>query len=97
MKTIAFAALALIGASIVGTPSFGQVLTSNSDRQTIDAASLVLVANKKTRVKQNWSSTSGYIPGYVLTPYGRADCIGRWWRDKYGRFHCQGQLIPYLH
>lgn len=100
MKTITMTALALVGASFIAIPSFGSSLHPAMDQVAVSNAAepspgLVLVTSKKVQVKQNFASKNGYIPGYVWTPYGRADCIGSWYRDKYGEFHCRGQLIPY--
>jgi hypothetical protein len=41
------------------------------------------------------NSSLGFIPGYVPTPYGRGDCIGRWVPLGNGLMRCQGQFIPY--
>jgi hypothetical protein len=97
VKAAAFACVILImwgNASLIASPlanSMGELnLTAPPDQ-------LVQVqVNKKKKIKKYRREAQGppYIPGWVLTPYGRKDCIGRWhWHEDRGWYHCHGQLI----
>jgi hypothetical protein len=95
MKTVNLAALVLIGVSLAAPPAAGHLIPGSS----LDGwSNIVEVSNKhskKPKKKHNYSSAKGYIPGYVLTPYGRGDCIGWWEPLGDGTMRCHGQFIRY--
>jgi hypothetical protein len=94
MKASAFAALMLFASG--GTPLAASPVASGANSATVYSSSQALKhvqANKKKK-KRRQAQGPPYIPGWVLTPYGRRDCIGRWhWHEDGGWYHCHGQLI----
>jgi hypothetical protein len=94
MKVVILAALALVSlASSALAGSLNPGIMNQEMRVTLGEFSGAMpVVDRKRKRKNNWSQ-GGFIPGYVLTPYGRRDCIGWWHRHSNGRLHCHGQLI----
>jgi hypothetical protein len=95
MKACTLAALVLVGAGLAA-PSAGAMPKSGISSE--EWSNLVSVANKSSKKRKknhNYSSAKGYIPGYVLTPYGRGDCIGWWEPLANGLMRCNGQFLPY--
>jgi hypothetical protein len=97
MKAVAVAAIILIASS--SAPLMASPLAGAAHRLEISPAPHELVqvqVNKHNKKKKKTREAQGppYIPGWVLTPYGRKDCIGRWhWHEDRGWYHCHGQLV----
>lgn len=96
MKAAAIASMMLIMWSIsplMASPLAGAM--GGIDVSPAPDLPLQVQANKKKKLKSYRRDGRGppYIPGWVLTPYGRKDCIGRWhWHEDRGWYHCHGQL-----
>jgi hypothetical protein len=95
MKAFAFVMLMMwSNAPLLASPLAGAMKETRFS-PALDAL-LQVQANKKKKIKNYRQESQGppYIPGWVLTPYGRKDCIGRWhWHADDGWYHCHGQLI----
>ena len=51
------------------------------------------VVDKKRKRKRGSNYGRSFIPGYVLTPYGRRDCRGWWHQHSDETLHCHGVLV----
>ena len=101
MKTVTLAALALIGASFAAIPVFAAPLNPGITNQGIldvapgEFSGVVQVVDRKRKqkLKLNFGYGGSFIPGYVLTPYGRRDCRGWWHQHSDETLHCHGVLV----
>lgn len=87
---------AVISIALSHAPLMASPLPGAADRPNISPASQALVQVQADKKKKKKREAKGppYIPGWVMTPYGRRDCIGRWhWHEDGGWYHCHGQLI----
>jgi hypothetical protein len=95
MKTIDLATLILIGLSLAVPPAAAIPIHGGSSEVWSNVIQVAKKNSKKPNKKHNYRSGKGYIPGYVLTPYGRGDCIGWWEPLGDGTMRCHGQFIRY--
>jgi hypothetical protein len=86
----------VISIALSGVPLMASPLSGALDGSNMSDASHPLVQAQVAKQKKKKREAKGppYIPGWVMTPYGRRDCIGRWhWHEDGSWYHCHGQLI----
>lgn len=103
MKTAALSLAAVLAIGFMPGAASAAALASQVVQPASPPGSLLLQIHetkRKSGAKQSyrrWKDKKHYgasfIPGYVLTPYGRRDCIGWWHWHGDGWPHCHGQLI----